>query len=95
MVEEEVKGVVVVFCLFDLRILGRGGLCSASVGEGLDSGRMDAFLFRGLDGVFVADLGSASMLLSSAVFSGSAASLAEERVTLEDMCVNGSFRAAA
>lgn len=82
-VEDGVRGAVAVFCLFDLRGADCG-LCSVSGGEGLEP---EALRFLDRLVVFGAGVGSASVSLSTLLFDlGSAASLAEERVTLDDMC---------
>lgn len=85
------KGVVAVFCLFDLRTPDWGGLFSLSgVVDGGESscGRDAALRFRDFAGVLEGVLMSGGEVSGSSMFSDSAASLAEERVTLEDMCVN-------
>ena len=85
---EDVKGVTVVFCLLDRRTVGWVGLRSGSVAGGLESGRAAALRFLDFAGVFAAEFGPGSVRSLSKLVSDSAASLAEERVTLEDMCVN-------
>lgn len=85
-----VDGEEVVFCLFGFRVVGGEGLISMSEG-GPVSGCVSAFLFLDLVWLFDEDLGSGSMVVSSREFSGSTASLAEERVTLEDICVKDRF----
>lgn len=89
---EGVNGVVLTFCLFDRRVVGWAAL-SVSEAEGLESLRTGALRFLDFAGVLGADagvvLGSAGQFESSTLRSDSAASLAEERVTLEDMCENG------
>jgi len=89
---EGVKAVLVVFCRFDRRAdvcVGGGDWswsapASGSAWGGLESGRADTLRFLDFAGVFEAEARAVSSWRSD-----SAASLAEERVTLEDMCVNG------
>lgn len=89
-----VNGVVATFCRLDLRGADAGELGSFSddVEGGLDSRRVVALRFFGRAPGFVIGgrgCGTRSLaVLSLSLGWGSAASLAEERVTLEDICVN-------
>lgn len=91
---EVVRGVLAVFCLLDARRAEALAVRSVSDGGGLDSGRAAALRFLDVLGVLegTAGVGSGSgsgdCIEVSTLCSDSAASLAEERVTLEDMCKN-------